>query len=855
MEIKDYIGLTRHAYMDKYDIKDMMVYADMMDEAETLEFQEDHVPRSDVIEVTQSQDRDASIKDVTEELQDRGFSDKYIEDYIEFLTKGTDTGKLSKTSLKEILINFKYRNRKLRPNQLKSALNIDDITLVNKDKDTRKFLDDMLDTLKGKEFMSHYALGLSSLSDALETTDRKRKLKIERFDDSELIGVIDPKYIKSREKFYDFWSGVYDEYEVLQNAIKELLLNWEGLEKEVEELLNEEGETVGEKTTITNRKESETFFHTLDKELEVLHKLYEKMDSMNYVIKSRTVHYPVASDDELDTLDNVHNAMMTKIQELFDEAGDDRSGEEEDDDFAIDEEEEMIDLYGVNEEDVTGNTGATGEFGTGGGTVEETAENFKKQTGRKTRITDVDPLYAIAAQKGIVEDPFDKKSWEKFLEVLEQEIKEENEMDAGIAEDLQELLDEHKSRKEMISDAKREFYYIPYTQEVNEFLRHRGSAFEFNADYLGEQDLPSFDELEQFHLDLLEAIGNLLEDPLDRTSMPEIWDAVDMPSGGIAGREEKEDASQRELYNVFSRFRLGHLGSLREDLGEFEESMQNVLEAIQDYYVEPSQGEMQPFKDVPKFLRKGELARFMARGAPDRLISHLFTIFLEYGIGLIDNNDLLQINQYRTALTTTSPSKQNLETSVQNVLTILEEFTENMSLEYQYFGHILERIAKENDNVSLDDLKIEGQSVERLAKEYEKAGKPTPMYKYLIIFIASKSKLFKKDLSKKAQVEKFMSLHTERGDKIKLSIPERSILVAHDEIRKMLNKPTYLGFGDTSDFDNVNDTIDFVKKRYNVEITATDIVGIVSEFDNMNTIAKKFGVNEDVVYHVKAVFR
>ena len=140
MEIKDYIGLTRHAYMDKYDIQDMMVYADMMDEAETLEFQEDHVPRSDVIEVTQSQNRDASIKDVTEELQDRGFSDKYIEDYIAFLSKGTDTGKLSKTALKEILINFKYRNRKLRANQLKSALNIEDITLVNKDKDTRKFL-------------------------------------------------------------------------------------------------------------------------------------------------------------------------------------------------------------------------------------------------------------------------------------------------------------------------------------------------------------------------------------------------------------------------------------------------------------------------------------------------------------------------------------------------------------------------------------------------------------------------------------------------------------------------------------------------------------------------------------------
>ena len=855
MEIKDYIGLTRHAYMDKYDIKDMMVYADMMDEAETVEFQEDHVPRTDVIEVSQSLDRDASIAEIKDELEGKGFSNQYIEDYIAFLSKGTDTGKLSKNALKDILVHFRYRNRKLKPSNLKSALNVEDITLINKDKDTKKFLDDMINNLKGREFMSHYSLGLSSLSDALETTARKRKLKIQRFDDAELIGVIDPKYIKSRDKFYKYWSEVYDAYEELEELIKELLLNWEGIEKEVEELKNEADETVGEKTTITGRKESETYFHTLDNELAELHKLYEKMKGMNYVIKSRTVKYPVASDDEQDTLDNVHNAIMTKIQQLFDDAVDDRDGDEDEDEFGLDEEEEMIDLYGVNEEDETGTTGATSEFGTGGGSVETTAENFKQQTGRKTRITEVDPLYAIAAQKGIVEEPFDKKAWQKFLEILEQEIKEENEMDDGIADDLQELLDEHNSRKEMIADSKREFYYLPYTPEVNEFLRHDGDGFQFYAEYLGEQDLPTYDELETFHLKLLKAIGNLLENPLDKTSMPEIWDKLDMPSGGIAAREEKEDAAQKEMYNVFSRFRLGHLGSLRDDLGEFEESMNNVLEAIQKYYVEPSQGEMQPFKDVPKFLRKGELAQFMARGAPNQLISHLFTIFLDYGIGMIDNNDLLHINDYRAAMTSTSPSKQNLINTTEGVLTILEEFTEDMNLEYQYFAHILERIAKENDNVSLDELKIEGQSVERLSKEYEKAGKPTPMYKYLILFIASKSKLFKKDLSKKAQVEKFMTLHTEREDKIKLSVPEQSILIAHDEIRKMLNKPTYLGFGDTSDFDNVNDTIDFVKKRYNVEVTATDVIGIVSEFDNMETIAKKFGVNEDVVYHVKAVFR
>ena len=53
------------------------------------------------------------------------------------------------------------------------------------------------------------------------------------------------------------------------------------------------------------------------------------------------------------------------------------------------------------------------------------------------------------------------------------------------------------------------------------------------------------------------------------------------------------------------------------------------------------------FRDTPKFLRSQELAQFTGRGAPNQLIAQLFTQFLTVGIGLIDKNDLIQINNYR----------------------------------------------------------------------------------------------------------------------------------------------------------------------------------------------------------------
>ena len=106
----------------------------------------------------------------------------------------------------------------------------------------------------------------------------------------------------------------------------------------------------------------------------------------------------------------------------------------------------------------------------------------------------------------------------------------------------------------------------------------------------------------------------------------------------------------------------------------------------------------------------------------------------------------------------------------------------------------------------------------------------------------------------KRELNTYYSLVDNLRNKLLMS-EQTKILDAHDEIRKMLGKPIYYNNACIDSFENVSDTIDIIKSEYNVNLTATDIKGVVEELDSMNSIAKKYGTHEEVVYRVKAMFR
>ena len=61
-----------------------------------------------------------------------------------------------------------------------------------------------------------------------------------------------------------------------------------------------------------------------------------------------------------------------------------------------------------------------------------------------------------------------------------------------------------------------------------------------------------------------------------------------------------------------------------------------------------------------------------------------------------------------------------------------------------------------------------------------------------------------------------------------------------------------LSLDDISHMDNV---INKMEKEYRVGITATEIDSIVKSVSSYDSLAKNHGVNEEVVYTVKAMFR
>jgi len=83
----------------------------------------------------------------------------------------------------------------------------------------------------------------------------------------------------------------------------------------------------------------------------------------------------------------------------------------------------------------------------------------------------------------------------------------------------------------------------------------------------------------------------------------------------------------------------------------------------------------------------------------------------------------------------------------------------------------------------------------------------------------------------------------------------KSLLSAHDAIRKMKGKPIYESYLDTDDIKDMDIIITKIEKEHKMSITAIEVDSIVKSVSSYESLAKNFGVNEDVIYTIKAMFR
>ena len=114
-------------------------------------------------------------------------------------------------------------------------------------------------------------------------------------------------------------------------------------------------------------------------------------------------------------------------------------------------------------------------------------------------------------------------------------------------------------------------------------------------------------------------------------------------------------------------------------------------------------------------------------------------------------------------------------------------------------------------------------------------------------------KTFDKDIMMALrELDEFFNKH---GDKLLELQINKSLLKAHDTIRKMENKPIIKGYMSLTNIEHMDNIINKVYDNHKVGLTGVEIDGIVKEVSSYDSIAKSFGVNEEIVYTVKAMFR
>jgi hypothetical protein len=90
---------------------------------------------------------------------------------------------------------------------------------------------------------------------------------------------------------------------------------------------------------------------------------------------------------------------------------------------------------------------------------------------------------------------------------------------------------------------------------------------------------------------------------------------------------------------------------------------------------------------------------------------------------------------------------------------------------------------------------------------------------------------------------------------IKKSEVSEKILSVHDSIRLLKQKPVFYGKKKINNFDHIGDMITKMEQEYNLDISASEITGVVDELDSFDNISKSYGISTEHVYVIKANFR
>ena len=293
---------------------------------------------------------------------------------------------------------------------------------------------------------------------------------------------------------------------------------------------------------------------------------------------------------------------------------------------------------------------------------------------------------------------------------------------------------------------------------------------------------------------------------------------------------------------------------------DMEETIKKFLDALSAYYFRPLHGGKVPNR-IPNFIVSNPARKIMAISRNFKvevLMGEAYKDMLETKIN-VDAEELDDIYNFLKAVTSTGITDidSSLTDMGEKAVKALNTMFEWGDRNEEHIGAIIYYIIhEENENSELiDHLNINGKSLKELSERFHDgvaSGNEYPLFA-LPYYLEDNLGLYHSEIdteTQKSSTNLRNLLHNIKDMPLLL----KHLLKVHDEIRKIKGKKVNFAMRPMT-IDNYEEVIEKIYTNHRVDLAHIEIEKIVQEVDSFSSIAKCYGITEEIVYQVKSEFR
>lgn len=649
----------------------------------------------------------------------------------------------------------------------------------------------------------------------------------------DLIGQGDLRLTKNREKIYDYWKGISDEFDELEDA---------------HNTMKEAFEKAYPKTEDMNDKELAGYIAEFKK--------YEASD-LKYVFEYDGVGLTTldAKSKTLEVLDS----FLAKIQEKPEAV------------YGVQDKGDSPTGYKISE------GGQVGEISDGRdiGPKRKLIRDFAELIRGEVIGVDVDPLYAYSWKRGMAGfrvSPTMANEMKKLENRLKRTAIRLDLDNRDIREMKQYIKD--IDMKSVISEGD---FFLPYQEDVIETVYDSKQLEGKKADdrkietYLKNlsQFISAGSEAEQ-PTGVGESEGlRVPADPKTGKKFETVQESRGMalpskgafrsklPALGKVSIDIEREKKNAEGETVKDKKGNAQIETITVNL---ETALDRLLKAVEAYYIEPATSDSKP-KATTFEWQNTQVLSILGR---KRMNKNAFITMMSLeranvsGL-LLDEVDLRLIVTFLKRLAR-PVSKQTVDRFINTVedtaRAVDDAFEGNdanaVSIE---FGSMAYNILKKN-GIDTKDIEF-GVGSKKKLKEWSDMYDTNKVYPFQALYyhVTGRQEKYTKLAGNFVTIISDIKRLEDKLDVIRKTELERNFLNAHDNIRKMMRKPVYYAISSVDDYEDMEHTLKSMKSKFNIDLTAMEVEGIVKELDSMQNLSNKYGISTEGVYYLKAIHR